>query len=284
MRILILYIFIIISLFSCGSVKEIAKIDKEIASISRKNLISIVKDSSLNYSAVLLKKVNISISEKGSISSYNGSIRIIKDSAIWISLNAAFGIEVVRMLLTKDSLSFVDRYHKQYYTGDYAFLSDIIGIDLNFPVIQSLLTNDLLNYEAVLESNSSLKFDSQISDGYYILMSMKKSKFDRKLKQVERNINSNKNYSVIYQTNFVNPKSFKVNKIYITELYKDWKMNVTYSDYSRISNNLMPQEILFSFLSLVKEMSCTLKYSGTEFVDTVSIPFKIPSNYEQILK
>ncbi|HAR20844.1 MAG TPA: DUF4292 domain-containing protein, partial [Cytophagales bacterium] len=40
------------------------------------------------------------------------TIRIRKDSVIWISVNPALGIEVVRALITKDSIFVIDKIHK----------------------------------------------------------------------------------------------------------------------------------------------------------------------------
>jgi len=254
-----IYIIILLSIFSCSTVKNsVLHEKKELPPINRKHLLSLVRDSSLNYSALMLKKVNIKINEHGKTSSYRGSIRILKDSSIWISLNFALGMEVVRLLITKDSVSFIDRYHKQYYKGSYDFLEEKLGIDLNYELIQSLLTNDLVNYEDILDDKISNKFNSRVSDGYYTLTSM--------------------------SLNLINPETFKVNKIYVTELYRDWKMNVSYSDYSRFNSKLIPTKLAFTFCSMNKEFSCTLSYSGIYFKDKLRIPFRIPAKYEEIVK
>ncbi|MGB5989895.1 MAG: DUF4292 domain-containing protein [Marinifilaceae bacterium] len=280
-----IYIIILLSIFSCSTVKNsVLHEKKELPPINRKHLLSLVRDSSLNYSALMLKKVNIKINEHGKTSSYRGSIRILKDSSIWISLNFALGMEVVRLLITKDSVSFIDRYHKQYYKGSYAFLEEKLGIDLNYELIQSLLTNDLVNYEDILDDKISNKFNSIVSDGYYTLTSMSQKKLLRKRKQVERQLYKNKLFTTIYQTNLINPETFKVNKIYVTELYRDWKMNVSYSDYSRFNSKLIPTKLAFTFCSMNKEFSCTLSYSGIYFKDKLRIPFRIPAKYEEIVK
>ena len=49
---------------------------------------------------------------------FSANIRIKKDSAIWVSISPALGIEVMRAVLTKDSVKFVDRINKRYYIGD----------------------------------------------------------------------------------------------------------------------------------------------------------------------
>lgn len=279
------YIIILLSIFSCGTTKHISTTEKrELPPINRRHLLSLVRDSSLSYSGLMLKKVNIKVNEQGKTSSYKGSMRILKDSSIWISLNLALGMEAVRLLITKDSVSFIDRYHKEYYKGTHKFLEDKLGIDLNYELIQSLLTNDLVNYEDILEDKNTKRFNSEVSSGFYTLKSMSEKKLIRKRRQTERKLCKNKLFTTIYQTNLINPETFKVNKIYVTELYRDWKMNVLYSDYSRFSGKLIPKKLEFSFYSKNKKFSCTLSYSGIYFKDKMRIPFRIPTKYEEIVK
>lgn len=280
-----IYIVILLSIFSCGTTKDIiTKEKKELPPINRRHLLSLVQDSSLNYSGLMLNKVNIKVTEQGKTSSYKGSMRILKDSSIWISVNLALGMEAARLLITKDSVSFIDRYHKEYYKGTYKFLEDKLGIDLSYELIQSLLTNDLVNYEDILDDKNAQKFNSDVSSDYYILTSMSQKKLIRKRRQVERKLCKNKLFTTIFQTNLINPETFKVNKIYVTELYRDWKMNVLYSDYSRFSGKLIPRKLKFSFYSKNKKFSCTLSYSGIYFKDKIRIPFRIPTKYDEIVK
>jgi hypothetical protein len=280
-----LYIYIIVafSLFSCNTVKEFNKSEKNFPSISKNKLRSLVRDSSLHFNSLVIKKVNIRIKAKGKSSSYRGSIRIIKDSAIWISLNAALGIEAVRLLLTKNTVSFFDRYHKKYYRGDYEFFKEKLGIDFNFNVIQALLINDLLYYETLSLEKSYFKFFQGRSEDCYTLISAKGRKLNRKLKKVVRKSNKHKDCSLIFQENFINPVTFKVNKLIIAELLENkWRMNVSYSDYRRKRNQLLAHIIDFSLLSESKNISCKLSYSGVYLKNRINIPFKIPSKYKQI--
>jgi len=44
----------------------------------------------------------------------NANLRMYRDSAIWISVNAVFGIEGLRALITKDSVKILDKQNKVY--------------------------------------------------------------------------------------------------------------------------------------------------------------------------
>jgi hypothetical protein len=78
----------------------------------------------------------------GTSMSGNGSVRIQKDSIIWISINAALGIEAVRILINRDGVSFMNRLERTYLQADYLTLSRALGFQLTYPILQeSLLGN-----------------------------------------------------------------------------------------------------------------------------------------------
>ena len=47
----------------------------------------------------------------------NAHFRMYKDSVIWISVTAIFGIEGLRAIITQDSVKILDKQNKCYYTG-----------------------------------------------------------------------------------------------------------------------------------------------------------------------
>ena len=67
-------------------------------------------------------------------------VRIIKDSAIWISLSATlFNIEVYRMLLTKDSVILMNTREKEVQYRSLDYLQDVTQIPFDYATIQDLL-------------------------------------------------------------------------------------------------------------------------------------------------
>ncbi len=67
---------------------------------------------------------------------------IRKDSMIWASVSV--GLEVGRAKITRDSLVFLDRFNRKAYIGTWEELSRASGFDLNYPLLQALLTGGML--------------------------------------------------------------------------------------------------------------------------------------------
>jgi hypothetical protein len=88
--------------------------------------------------------------------SANANIRIRKDSAIWVSMNALLGVEAGRILITKQGIAFINRLEKTFLQSDYATLSRKFGLTLSYELLQeSLLGN--MPFPPDTESTQRLK-------------------------------------------------------------------------------------------------------------------------------
>jgi hypothetical protein len=83
----------------------------------------------------------------------NAFVRMYKDSAIWISINAIFGIEAMRAYITKDSVKLLDKQTKVYTARSIDYLQDVTSLPLNLSLLQDLIignpiffTNNIVSY------------------------------------------------------------------------------------------------------------------------------------------
>ena len=65
-------------------------------------------------------------------------VAIRTDSIIYLNLNKS-GIELARVVLTPKEVVFVNKMEHKYYQGDYSFFQNIVGIPLDYLMVQSLL-------------------------------------------------------------------------------------------------------------------------------------------------
>lgn len=100
-----------------------------------------VKNLDFTY---LSAKSSISLSGNGENLSSSVSLRIKKDSIIWMSAIPALGIEAARIKFTQDSVHVINRLRKEYTATDYRYLRNKLNIDVNFNVLQAIL---LGNYQ-----------------------------------------------------------------------------------------------------------------------------------------
>lgn len=80
---------------------------------------------------------------KGNKQGANLSVRVRRDSIIWVSGGLA-GFEGVRAVLTRDSVRVINRLEKTYFSGGYDYLTKLLNVPVSFEQMQTLLLGDYL--------------------------------------------------------------------------------------------------------------------------------------------
>jgi hypothetical protein len=89
-------------------------------------------------------KGKIQVEDEGDKISSGITVRMRKDSIIWISVVPALGIEAARIVVTKDSVHMLNRLKREYFSGDYSVLKNKYKVDLNFNLLQAMLLGNYL--------------------------------------------------------------------------------------------------------------------------------------------
>ena len=202
--------------------------------------------------------------------SFRGQLRMRRDSAIWISFSPALGIEMARILITNDSVKFINRINKTYFSGDYSFVHDFIGTNVDYDVLQSvLLGNDLTFYE-------DGKFRASYDSKEYHLVTGGRSKLKKFVK------NEHDNDRIYIQNIFLNPETYKITKMKIKEIKKESKkLDAFYDDFQKIEEQLFPHHLSFD-ITADKPVWVDLNYSKISINQSLEFPFKITSKYSRI--
>ncbi|MBZ0243468.1 MAG: DUF4292 domain-containing protein [Bacteroidales bacterium] len=209
------------------------------------------------------------VSDKKSKSDFRGQIRIQKDSLIWLSLSPALGIEVARLMISQDSIWFINRIDKTYFKGDYDFVNSFFQTTIDFDILQALLVgNDMLYYE---DDN----FRAAIDAMEYRLGAAKRSKMKKQL-LLEDSPN------ILIQNIWLNPDNFKITKVNLKEFGQESKqLETRYSNFSAVQDQLIPTE-LDMLLQADKKLRVGLRFSNIELDEPLSFPFKVPSKYSKM--
>jgi hypothetical protein len=91
----------------------------------------------------------------------NATLRMYKDSVIWISITAIFGIEGLRAYITKDSVKILNKQDKIYTARSVAYLQEMTALPLDLPKLQDILVGNPVFLDSEILSYS--KTDNSIS-------------------------------------------------------------------------------------------------------------------------
>jgi hypothetical protein len=155
-KIIVLIILSVLTMSACKRQAHKKKIEKETetavaivdTAMVEKPVVEIVKETpkpteKLNIDPAevdfkyLKLKTKITLDEQ----SFPASVNIRKDSLIWISISV--GLEAARGIITRDSLIFLDRLHRNYYKFDFKSLSQQLNFDVNYDLIQALIIGNM---------------------------------------------------------------------------------------------------------------------------------------------
>ena len=103
----------------------------------------------------------------------SATCKIKKDSAIYLSVQPFFGIEVFKAELTPDSMKVIDKMNRRYFVVDYHFFKQRFGVDVDFYSLQGLIFNQFfcvgqknvqvkgLKINPLATGNNSIDFESE---------------------------------------------------------------------------------------------------------------------------
>lgn len=183
------------------------------------------------------------------------TLRMVKDSAIWLSLNATFlNIEVYRALITPDSVILMNKQEKevQYRTLDY--LQEVIAIPFDFTSIQNMLLGNPFFFDTL---NANYRQGAN-----EILISSVGDIF--------------KNLLTLSSGNGLALQS----KLDDVDLNRNRTASVSYDDYVPFQDKMFStrRQII---ITEKNRIDIRLNFKQFEFNKELSVGFSVPKNYKQ---
>lgn len=207
----------------------------------------------------------------GKSTSFKTHIRIKQDSAIWMSITPLLGIEMARVIITKDSVKLMNRTKNEYFIGDFEYINKLFGADLDYQMLEALIIGNSLEFE--MDDKIYAKVDRK-KDLYY-LSTIKKRKIKKEFEKDKEKINEQA------QVLWLDPVTFKIKEILLSTAENDNTLTGIYSDYEEHGPQLIPYNMNFTLKSK-STVVINVKFSKISLGKSLSFPFKIPSKYEQI--
>tara|TARA_R110002051_G_scaffold65191_1_gene118427 strand:+ start:1656 stop:2441 length:786 start_codon:yes stop_codon:yes gene_type:complete len=249
---LMVYSLFALLVFSCKSNKVLTDGTLD-ANLSAKTIIKNHYNNQLNFKT-LSGKMKIDYSDGESSQGVSVSLRMEKDKAIWIS--APLG--VVKAYITPERVSFYNKLDNEYFDGDFLYLSNLLGVELNFEKVQNMLLG-----EAIFDLKDG-KYDTAISQNNYQLKPRKSLELFKTLFEIE-------------------PKNFKMATQQIAQPLKKRILEIQYRNYQSVDKKVLPNEIGILAIDGEKSNTIAIEYRNIEFNRSVNFPYKIPNGFKEIV-
>lgn len=183
----------------------------------------------------------------------NANIRMQKDSAIWISVNALLGIEALRALITRDSVKLIDKLNKTYSAHSIGYLQDVIALPLDLSTMQDLIIGN----PVFIDSNVVGYTQSPGSISLLVI-----GKLFKNLISISTADNT-----------------LQHSKLDDVNAARSRTADLSYSDYEAGKGARFSTKRAIS-VSEKKKLDIRLDFKQYDFNQPVSFPFSIPKNFE----
>lgn len=241
----ILYFLAILLVSSCN-IKKKNIINKFKSPKNASELISKVLSKNRTPEWIAMQgKVNLKSKNKDVRLRIN--IKIRKDSVILAHISAPFGIEVLRLMITKDSVFYLNRIDRTFLREPISYLAVFSEADISFIKLQNIITSN-----PIIEPDKYLF--NKINDTYEI-------RSDSKLYKV-----SSQTYRII---------DARI-------VHNDYQFNYQYSFFPINNGYIFPKKMSASSSS-TSDFSFTINYYNIIFNKKQKFVFNIPDSYNEAL-
>lgn len=188
------------------------------------------------------------------------SIRIKRDSIIWVSLNLNTGLPVGKASFTPDTIKILDRVNDVIYMGNYEQLKRRKGINLNYDILQSVIVNELWkNNTASLEIvDKKIQKNKKYNNLFYVVSPSDSAQV-----------------SITYK---VNKETDKIETVH----FRDDKNSffAEYSHFETLFQKLFPRLLAITINSVDKQEKMEIEITKVQVQKNQKYPFKIIKRFE----
>jgi hypothetical protein len=201
-------------------------------------------------------KASISTKLEGRSMSFSANFRIRPDSVIWVSVSPGLGLEVVRAMITRDSVKVLDRLNTSYVSEDFRYLKQITGLDVNFEQLQALLFGNILGFGGP-ESFTAISQNDKI----FVVSATRGA-----------------GTKTPDQTYWIDATSYRIKNLKITDSQNKRTMEGAFSDHKPENGLLFPYTSRLVVTS-TDPMEVTVSWSKISLNTPLDFPFSIPAKY-----
>lgn len=278
-----LLVVVIAGLSSCRTGRDLPA--RRLKPMPAEKLLSKAREKAFDFNDLTIRRINVQFSDGETRTSFRANLKATKDEKILASISK-LNIPLGRILLTPEGVTYVNYIDKNYFEGDYSYLSNLLDFSLSFNMIQAVISNPVKT--GIPELNSAGKrFDTTVEDGKYVLHPVNQAK-ETIPEQGRFFIRSHKTRIALEEEDLTiskmlfNPQSYVLEKLVMNDPADNRRLEVDFSDFVKVDGYDYPGAIdvkMFSGDELT-ELNIKLKGLSTEKTDDVEL--NIPGSYQRI--
>jgi hypothetical protein len=239
-------------------------------------------------------KIDADFGTETETNGFKATIRMRKDSVIWVSITPLLGIEMIRVMITPDSLRYLSKIpeNKFYYQGTFEDVNRLIGTAFDFEMLQQLLVGNAIGLE-----RDERRFRSEIDGNDYLLISKYRRKVrrvigvdDRKLESdtisvnpddplFQKTVKKSDAEDLIVSRYWFEAENFRLIKSVFNDLLRQRTLEVSYSDFQTNEQQFYPSKCRLTIASPRGRQILNYEITKLSSGKAYDFPFEIPDDY-----
>ncbi len=246
-----IFCYFFLLFFSCKSNKALLSGELD-ENLTTKAIVRNHYNGELNFKT-LSGRMKIDYSDGDSSQGVNVTLRIEKDKTIWIS--APLGM--VKALITPTRVTFYNKLENEYFDGDFSYLSQILGAELNYEKVQNVLLG-----QAIFDLRDG-KHTVELGNGNYLLKPLK----------------SNELFKVLFE---IEPEHFRMGTLVLAQPVMKRLLEIKYKNYQRVAKQIAPGEIEIVATHEDSQSKITMEFKNLEINKPLTFPYNIPKGFKEV--
>jgi len=217
------------------------------------------------FTALTIRNINIKLQTPDQTNRLYGAVKMHRDSAILLSLRAPLGIELSRVLYTRDSVKMVNRQNKTVHISNYQNLSGLLPVEFDYATLQVIFSGNIPGNYETLRFEEPGTYDGKSSDEVYL------GTYAAPARSGVRNF-----YGWIYK-DLIRPSHL----VFYEENSVE-QLLIHYESYSRIEDHFFPEKVQIDFENQQYNSTLSLRMGQHSLEQSVDLELGIPSSYKII--
>jgi len=189
----------------------------------------------------------------GETQSFNAEMRWQKGKQVWMSFSI-FGIEGMRIVITRDSMKVIDRLNKRYFLKPFSYINERALLNINFNELENLLLGEMIM------ANPNASKVNETTDQYTITA----------------NTDGLVNLATFYRT----PFSLKEQSLQYPAVMRN--LLATFASFKPLGNTTFAWERYLRATDGTREFWAEVDFNEVSLNKNLSYPFEINTKYKKI--
>jgi len=242
-------------------------------------------------------RLQIEADVDGERSGFKVNARMRRDSALWLSITPALGVEAARLLLTPDSVLFYSKVpgNRFAYRGGFAAIDSLLGTEITYDMVQRILLGQGIG---LLDEDS--KYISKVDGREHLLINKYKRRVKRLVGVKEREIAPDDSLSVaakeavqervmsrsddddlLVKRYWFDGLGYQLTRTRFDDLFWGRSIEIGHGGFELEAGGWIPHRTDITISSPDMTHSISLEISRAKYGRPYPMPFEIPQDMEQ---